>query len=131
MFATLIPVIASLIQTFAQREIKGVPAKAVSDVTGALQKYLTQDAEALKIMEDAVNAARQHDAATFDKDDRFSNRLRSSVRPVCTYVAVGWYVYARVMGLPLGSEDYALIGGMVAFWFGLRPFEKGGRVKGE
>lgn len=73
---------------------------------------------------EAVQQAREHDIQTFDPNDRFSNRLRSSVRPVITYTAMAWYIYARVTGYGLTHEDFAIIGSVLAFWFGVRPFEK-------
>jgi len=38
---------------------------------------------------------------------------------------MAWYIYARLNDIPLQAEDYAIIGGIMAFWFGFRPFEKG------
>jgi len=41
-----------------------------------------------------------------------------------TFAAMSWYLYARTQGIELTQEDYAIIGGVLAFWFGFRPFEK-------
>lgn len=77
-------------------------------------------------MAEQLKSARMHDAQIFDATDKFSNTLRSSVRPIITIAAMGWYIWARANGVPLEGEDYAIIGGVLAFWFGFRPFEKRG-----
>lgn len=71
---------------------------------------------------DALKSAREHDKASYG--DVLVDRLRGLVRPVCTMIAISWYVYARVNDIALGHEDYAIIGGILAFWFGFRPFDK-------
>ena len=102
----------------------GVDEGAFDSVIGAVQDYLTKDERAQKFWAEQMDNARQHDIATFDQGDKFINRLRSSVRPIVTFVALAWYVYARLNNIPLTQEDYTIIGGVLAFWFGFRPFEK-------
>ena len=105
-------------------ESSGIDEGVVGKVLGAVEVYATKDERMLTLVAEQVDKARQHDMSTFDKDDLFSNRLRSSVRPLVTFAAMIWYIYARVAGIPLGGEDYAIIGGVMMFWFGFRPFEK-------
>jgi hypothetical protein len=118
--------VLSMLQKDRQHLAKsaGVSENVVEQVTEAMQRYLSEDERLLKLSDDIMRQARQHDIETFDRQDRFSNRLRSVVRPISTFVALAWYVYARLNDIPLVSEDYAIIGGVLAFWFGFRPFEK-------
>ena len=122
------PVISGLIALFRnsnqQPAIKGVPQNAVDGVLDAFEAFATKDERAQKFAAAQMEKARQHDIATFDKTDIFTNRLRSSVRPLTTFVAMSWYIYARLNNIPLTAEDYTIIGGILAFWFGFRPFEK-------
>lgn len=102
----------------------GVDEGIVSKVVNAVEAYTTKDERAQKFLAEQMELARQHDIATFDKDNVYVNALRSSVRPLVTFSAMGWYLYARVNGIELLEEDYAIIGGVLAFWFGFRPFDK-------
>lgn len=102
----------------------GVSPNVLNKVTHVIEGYLTKDEKMLQLSAELMQQARQHDIETFDKHDKFSNCLRSCVRPIATFVALFWYVYARLHDIPLASEDYAIIGGILAFWFGFRPFEK-------
>ncbi len=102
----------------------GVDEGTVSAVLKGVDAYLSKDERARAQLNDFVKDARAHDISTFMKEDLFSNRLRSLVRPVVTFAAMGWYLYARSHGITLTQEDYAIIGGVLAFWFGFRPFEK-------
>mgnify|MGYP000038208815 CR=1 FL=1 len=102
----------------------GVDENIVGKVLGAVEEYANKDERMQTFLAEQINKARQHDIATFDKTDKFSNRLRSSVRPLTTFAAMAWYIYARLNDILLQAEDYAIIGGIMAFWFGFRPFEK-------
>lgn len=102
----------------------GVSKEIMGQVTNAMQNYLSKDERMLKLSNELMKQAREHDVATFDKYDKFSNRLRSVVRPISTFIALIWYVYARLNEIELSTEDYTIIGGILAFWFGFRPFEK-------
>lgn len=61
--------------------------------------------------------------ATIGKDEPWysPNKL---VRPLCTFLAIGFYIYARSSGIELQTEDKALIGGIIGFWFTGRTVEK-------
>lgn len=102
----------------------GLEEGVVGKVLGAVEAYATRDERLHAMLAAEIDKARQHDVTTFDKNDLFSNRLRSSVRPLITFAAMAWYIYARLTGIPLVGEDYAIIGGVMMFWFGFRPFEK-------
>jgi hypothetical protein len=122
----ILPVITSLISLFRNRQVPGVSPDVVQSVLDELEAFSKKDTEAQNLMAEQLNSARTHEAQTFDATDKFSNTLRSSVRPVITMAAMGWYIWARANGVPLEGEDYAIIGGVLAFWFGFRPFEKRG-----
>ncbi len=102
----------------------GADERIVKQVTNGIGSWITEPERLLKLETDFLKQAREHDVQTYNKDDLWVNRLRSSVRPVVTFVTLFWYVYARVTGLSLQEEDYVIIGGVFAFWFGFRPFEK-------
>ncbi|MFT7433691.1 MAG: hypothetical protein ACI9TY_001330, partial [Alphaproteobacteria bacterium] len=102
----------------------GVSEDVMSKITDVLTDFVTKDEKALQMTMAYMQEARAHDIATFNKDDILANRFRSVVRPVCTFLALWWYVYARINEIPLQQEDYAIVGGILAFWFGFRPFEK-------
>ncbi|NPB03710.1 MAG: hypothetical protein GXO39_04775 [Thermotogae bacterium] len=50
--------------------------------------------------------------------------LRALVRPFIALSSVGFYIYAKLTGLPLDQWDYALLGGVFGFYFGVRTLEK-------
>lgn len=102
----------------------GVSPDAVGQVGDMLQDYLSRDEKALKAVMDEIDRARQYDVATSAGAPPIVVLLRGVVRPVITLTAFIWYVIARLDGVALTSEDYALVGGIVAFWFGFRSFEK-------
>ncbi len=102
----------------------GTTPDIVGKVTTAFEQYLSKDERVLAIAAEELNKARQHDIETQVKGIPLVNLARGLVRPVITFTAFAWYVYARVYHIPLTSEDYAIIGGILAFWFGFRPFEK-------
>lgn len=102
----------------------GVSADAVQQVGSVLGDYLSRDQKAMQAMMDEMERARRHDVDTRGDEPPLVVLLRGLVRPVITLSAFVWYVAARAQGIPLSGEDYALIGGVVAFWFGFRSFEK-------
>ncbi len=120
----VLPAVQGLVSLFRNRGVPGVSRDVVSSVMDAFEQHVTQDRECQKLLVQQVQHARAHDMATFNRADQFSNTLRSCVRPLVTFAAMGWYIYARLHGVPLSAEDYAIIGGVLTFWFGLRPLEK-------
>ena len=105
-------------------EQAGVAPSTIEKVGAAMEAYLTKDERILQQASAELERARQHDIATQVTDMPSVNFARGMVRPLITFAAMGWYVYARVQNIPLTPEDYAIVGGVLAFWFGMRPFEK-------
>lgn len=129
MIQLAMPLLISLVDVFMDRkkiiaQKTGVSESVISSVTDVFADFLVKDKDVLDLTASHMQNARSHDIETFDKADLFSNRFRSIVRPICTFIAISWYVFARVNEIPLQQEDYAIIGGILAFWFGFRPFEK-------
>ena len=111
-------------------EKTGLSVDAVGKVSGVVNDFLTKDERALEAIMAEIATARTHDSAMATANAvPLGNILRGLVRPVITMTAFFWYVYARCTGMPVLTEDYAIIGGIMAFWFGLRPFEKLGEVR--
>ena len=102
----------------------GIDEDVVGKVLGATQQNFENDMTLRKQIDSQVENARQHDIALIQNNSRWVNDLRGTVRPLITLICVLWYVYSRVNGIALATEDYAVIGGVIAFWFGVRPFEK-------
>lgn len=109
---------------FKSKKIEGVSSGVVDKVVDAFQDYVTKDEKAQVFLAEQIELSRQHDIKLMEHNSRFVNDLRGAVRPVVSFIAIGWYVYARVNDIALTHEDYAIIGGVLAFWFGFRPFEK-------
>lgn len=75
-----------------------------------------------ELYEKGLKSAREHDKASYG--DKLVDRFRGLIRPTCTAIVIVWYVYARINDIILDEKDYAIIGGVLAFWFGFRPFDK-------
>ncbi|PZP39005.1 MAG: hypothetical protein DI585_05520 [Pseudomonas fluorescens] len=104
----------------------GLSVETVGKVSGVVGDLLTKDERVVEAIMAEVDKARTHDAGMVASNILpLVSLLRGLVRPVITLTAFFWYVYARCAGLPMNGEDYAIVGGIMAFWFGLRPFEKG------
>jgi hypothetical protein len=102
----------------------GVAESTVGQVGEALTRFLTQDERLAAQLAAEMEQARNHDVQGLTLAPPLVQLLRGLVRPVITLTAFGWYVYARSVGIVLAAEDYAIVGGIMAFWFGFRPFEK-------
>lgn len=129
MLNIITPALAGIFSALVQRRgeiasVSGAPEDIVNRVLNAAEAHISKDERLQAQIFAEMESARAHDANTFDKTDKQANRLRSSVRPIITFAAMGWYICARVEGIALTPEDYAIIGGILAFWFGFRPFEK-------
>ncbi|MFZ2587887.1 MAG: hypothetical protein WAZ18_07220 [Alphaproteobacteria bacterium] len=124
-----LPIVGALMDVLRNRKEDvakgtGVSVDAVGKVGDMLQDYLSRDEKAMAVVMGEIDKARQHDIATSAKAPPIVELLRGIVRPLVTLCAFAWYVLARMMDIPLSAEDYTLIGGIVAFWFGFRSFEK-------
>ena len=111
-------------------EKTGLSVETVGKVSGVVNDLLTKDERVAGAIMAEIDRARAHDTAMMEQATPFVTLLRGLVRPVITLTAFFWYVYARCTGLPMSGEDYAIVGGIMAFWFGLRPFEKHAADKG-
>ncbi len=129
MFNAILPVLEIIISAVQEKKsdiakAAGVSGSVVEKVGKAISVHLEKDERLLVKAAEEMEKARQHDIVTQVKDIPLVNLVRGLVRPVITFVAMGWYVYARMENIPLQQEDYAIVGGVLAFWFGLRSFEK-------
>ena len=129
MMAILAPILTSLLSAINLNKDDlakkaGVSTSSIQKVSSVLHEYLSKGEKLMQLEQEFMNKAREHDIKTFVEGNNLVNSLRSLVRPICTFVSLAWYVYARVHGIELIAEDYAIIGGVLAFWFGFRPFDK-------
>lgn len=128
--ALVLPVIEAITGYMNERKADvaqqtGLSEDTVGKVSSVVTDFLSQDERALESIMSEIDKARDHDTAMAAANSMpLVNLLRGLVRPVITLAAFFWYVYARCVELPMNGEDYAIIGGIMAFWFGLRPFEK-------
>lgn len=129
LLALIVPVFAALFgylkgNTGTIARQTGLSEDVVGKVSSAVQDYFTRDQKAIETVMAEVDKARVHDTAMSAHEPPLVALLRGIVRPLITLTAFVWYVYARATGVVLGAEDYAIVGGILAFWFGFRPFEK-------
>lgn len=125
----LTPILSSLFSAISLNkddlaQKAGVNVSSIQKVSSVLHEYLSKDEKLMQLEQEFMNKAREHDIKTFTEDNNLVNALRALVRPICTFISLAWYVYARLHGIELITEDYAIIGGVLAFWFGFRPFDK-------
>lgn len=129
LLTTALPIIGTLVDILRSHRTAvatqtGISEKAVDGIGDFIQDYLSKDERALKAVMDEIERARQFDIATSKTEPPVVNLLRGLVRPVITLTAFAWYLLARLNGVPLSMEDYTIIGGIIAFWFGFRSFDK-------
>lgn len=133
MIQVALPFLTNVLALFRENKNKiskesGVAADVVEQVARAFEKQLSKDERLIQQAAKEMEKARQHDIQTQIKDIWLVNLLRGLVRPLVTFSVFMWYLYARIQGIPLSAEDYTLIGGILAFWFGIRSFDKKGRI---
>lgn len=109
----------------------GIGEEVIGKVSTAVEDFFSKDEKAALAVMAEVDKARAHDSTMVGHEPPAVALLRGIVRPLITLTAFVWYVYARAAGVVLGGEDYAIIGGILAFWFGFRPFEKGAGGSGK
>ncbi len=130
MLQLALPILSVLAQTLLNRQSDiakqtGLPEDTVQKVSTAVNDFLSRDERAAAAIMAEIEKARHHDVETAAGAPPLVVLLRGLVRPVITLAACFWYIFARLNNVPLLAEDYAIIGGIMAFWFGFRPFEKG------
>ncbi len=127
-----VPVLSAVNGLLNERKVDvaqktGLSVDTVGKVSGVVEDILTKDERMIEVVMAEIDKAREHDAGMAGLNALpLIAVLRGLVRPVITLTAFFWYVYARCTGVPMMAEDYAIVGGIMAFWFGLRPFEKTG-----
>lgn len=94
------------------------------DIANGLASYLQNNANLEKEIIAEIDKARKHDILIGENVSKFVTNLRGLIRPLCTIAAFIWYIYAKLNTIELTSEDYSIIGGILAFWFGFRSYEK-------
>jgi len=94
------------------------------DIIDGVSTYLKNDSSFEKEVLAEVEKARQHDLSLSSQTSKFVINIRGLIRPLCTITAVTWYIYAKLNAIELNSQDYSIIGGILAFWFGFRSYEK-------
>ena len=92
-----------------------------------LDKFIPDKATKLKVELEftkmiflGIDKAREHDKASYGThwSGRVVDFFRGMVRPVITFTAFAYFIYMRVNGFELPENDYYIIGGILAFWFG-------------
>lgn len=107
---------------------KGKDLGLTQDITNGISAYLHANKNLEKQIVAEVDKARQHDIAIGLNASKFIINLRGFIRPLCTIAAFIWYIYAKLNNIELISEDYSIIGGTLAFWFGFRSYEKKNQI---
>lgn len=102
----------------------GINDNALDEISKYLKDDLTFNSELEKEIIQEVEKARHHDLLTSKNINNIVNNIRGIVRPLCTLIAFSWYIYAKLNSIDLNSQDYSIIGGTLAFWFGFRSYEK-------
>jgi hypothetical protein len=102
----------------------GLSEDTVGQVSDAVNSYLTKDERAMAAVMAEIDKARTNDSALNTASlPLFVAATRAMICPMITLAAFLWFIYARCAGIELAGEDYAIIGGVLAFWFGFLPFE--------
>jgi hypothetical protein len=104
------------------------------------------DQVALQAQSDTIQAALAHDAKIGEGASQWVINLRSSVRPIVTYIFVlelviinfatlAWLVgifgaapevnFKDAMDMVFSNEEMQIVSSIVAFWFGTQAFAKG------
>lgn len=131
-----VPVIEAVVAYLSERKgdvarDTGLSVDTVGRVSDAVSAYLSKDERAVEAVMAEIDKARLHDTSLNTPNlPVWVAASRAMVRPVITLTAFLWFIYARCSGVAMGAEDYAIVGGIMAFWFGFRPFEKRGVAKG-
>lgn len=99
------------------------------------------DQIALQAQSDTIQAALKHDAKIGEGASQWVVNLRSSVRPIVTYIfvlelvlinflAMWWAMqtgvdFTTALALVFTDEEMQIVSSIVAFWFGTQAFAKG------
>jgi len=115
--------VGKALSSFAKSK-KGIDLGLNDEIVKAVSEYLERDVKLEKEILSQFESARDHDLNMANKNSNIINNIRGIVRPVCTFIAFAWYLYAKINNIILTVEDYTIIGGILAFWFGFRSIDK-------
>ena len=98
------------------------------------------DQVSIQAQSDTIQAALKHDAKLADGASQWVIDLRSSVRPIVTYIfvvqlvciniaAMWWAIntgvdFALALELVFSEDEMTIVSSIVAFWFGTQAFAK-------
>lgn len=120
-------IIAKILNSLvANKQVKDLGI--TDDVAKGITSYLQNNTKLEQEIVEEIDKARQHDIKTGQNTSNFVKNLRGSIRPICTIATFIWYLYAKLNHIELTSEDYSIIGGVLAFWFGFRSYEKKNKI---
>jgi len=124
----MIPIISDLLQLVDTAIDKVFPdADKKEEIKSKLKLTLLEQAleEKKLIFQDLQNARALYEVELKERGVyKWVKSLRALVRPTIALSAVSFYIGAKVYGITLTEFDYYLIGGVFAFYFGLRTIEK-------
>ncbi len=123
-----LPIISEVLQLVDTAVDKIFPdADKKEEIKSKLKLTLLEQAleEKKLVFQDLQNARelyreelREQGVSTFVKN------IRALVRPVIAFSSITFYITAKIKGIELSQMDYYLVGGVFAFYFGLRTIEK-------
>ena len=109
---------------FNRLKNSGIIKKSELKTLNLLEKEINESKTLNKEISQLLAKVVEHDAGLIKNNSSLVNNLRGIIRPICTLFAFAWYLYAKVNNIELSLEDYSIIGGILAFWFGFRTYEK-------
>ncbi|KPJ66530.1 MAG: hypothetical protein AMJ43_07810 [Coxiella sp. DG_40] len=124
----------------------GLDETVVSNVITGVSTYIEKDEIAKEKVQTLISSeldkARQHELAFYSKSDKAGNFIRTITRPVVTMASIGCLFAMKIICVlsmlndpekisslvkdfpdaklmfTLTTYDYAIVGGILAFWFG-------------
>lgn len=116
-------ILAKTLSSFAKTK-EGKNLGLTDDIIQGISKYIETNNDFEKEILKQAELARQHDLKSSEKNSQYINNIRGAIRPFCTLIAFAWYLYAKLNNIELNGQDYAMVGGILAFWFGFRSLDK-------
>ena len=98
----------------------------VKEFVSDKDKAMALEAKLTMFFAETINDAREHDKASYGStwQGRTVDFMRGMVRPLITYGAGAYFIYAKMNKLPIPDQEYAIIAGVFVFWFGGRMLSK-------
>lgn len=123
-----LPIISDILQLVDTAVDKIFPdADKKEEIKSKLKLTLLEQAleEKKLVFQDLQNARELYRQELKEKGvSNFVKNIRALVRPTIAFSSIGFYIGAKLSGIQLTEFDYYLIGGVFAFYFGLRTLEK-------